>query len=72
MPRMTPSLFPTYGDHADTTSHPYRFPSGLTLFLPPLRALKAQKSKQKLKLTFEEPAKKTLISLSVQCSNVHC
>lgn len=56
---MSPSSFPTHGDHADTPSQPNRSSSGLTLVLPPLSALKAQKSKKKLKLTYEEPVRKT-------------
>ncbi|OJT09186.1 Bromodomain-containing protein 9 [Trametes pubescens] len=56
---MSPSSFPAHGDHADTPNHPNRSSSGLTLVLPPLSALKAQKSKKKLKLTYEEPVKKT-------------
>lgn len=56
---MSPSSFPAHGDHADTPSQPNRSSSGLTLVLPPLSALKAQKSKKKLKLTYEEPVKKT-------------
>ncbi|KAI8977731.1 hypothetical protein BD414DRAFT_524360 [Trametes punicea] len=54
---MSPSSFPAHDDHADSPGYATKSSSGLTLVLPPLSAIKAQKSKKKLKLTLEEPVK---------------
>ncbi|KAI0367094.1 hypothetical protein BV20DRAFT_970968 [Pilatotrama ljubarskyi] len=56
---MSPSSFPAHDDHAEPSSHAVKSSSGLTLVLPPLSAVKAQKAKKKIKLTYEEPVKKT-------------
>ncbi|KAI0643446.1 hypothetical protein C8Q79DRAFT_979029 [Trametes meyenii] len=55
---MSPSSFPAHNDHAESSSHASRSSSGLTLVLPPLSAVKAQKARKKIKLTYEEPVKK--------------
>ncbi|KAH9847739.1 hypothetical protein C2E23DRAFT_847173 [Lenzites betulinus] len=56
---MSPSSFPAHDDHAESSSHVHKTSSGLTFVLPPLSAVKAQKTKKKIKLTYEEPVKKT-------------
>ncbi|KAI0354547.1 hypothetical protein OH77DRAFT_1426157 [Trametes cingulata] len=55
---MSPSSFPAHDDHAESSNHANKSSSGLTLVLPPLSAVKAQKAKKKIKLTYEEPVKK--------------
>ena len=45
-------------DYPETSQHAASTSSGLKLVLPSLSALKAQKTKKKIKLTYEEPAKK--------------
>ncbi|KAI0668133.1 hypothetical protein C8Q78DRAFT_980782 [Trametes maxima] len=55
---MSPSSFSAHNDHAESSSHAGRPSSGLTLVLPPLSAVKAQKAKKKIRLTYEEPVKK--------------
>ncbi|KAI0824381.1 hypothetical protein BC628DRAFT_1379256 [Trametes gibbosa] len=56
---MSPSSFAAHDNHAESSSHVHKTSSGLTFVLPPLSAIKAQKSKKKIKLTYEEPVKKT-------------
>ncbi|KAI0773069.1 hypothetical protein BD413DRAFT_311580 [Trametes elegans] len=55
---MSPSSFSTHDGHAESSSHANKSTSGLTLVLPPLSAVKAQKGKKKIKLTYEEPVRK--------------
>ncbi|RPD66425.1 hypothetical protein L226DRAFT_479067 [Lentinus tigrinus ALCF2SS1-7] len=47
-----------HNDHAQPSQSPAKPSRGLTLVLPSLSALKAQKAKKKIKLTYEEPVKK--------------
>ncbi|RDX56462.1 hypothetical protein OH76DRAFT_389097 [Lentinus brumalis] len=44
--------------HAESSQTPAKPSKGLTLVLPSLSALKAQKARKKIKLTYEEPVKK--------------
>ncbi|TBU42040.1 hypothetical protein BD309DRAFT_963932 [Dichomitus squalens] len=55
---MSSTSFATHDDHAESSQHASKSSTGLTFVLPPLSALKAQKSKKKIKLTYEEPVKK--------------
>ena len=55
---MSSNPFPAHDDHAQTSQNGSKPSTGLTFVLPPLSALKAQKNKKKVKLTYEEPAKK--------------
>ena len=52
---MSSPSFSAYDDHAPSPQHAK---SGLTFVLPPLSAVKAQKSKKKIKLNLGEPVKK--------------
>ena len=54
---MGPSSFSAHDDHAESSGHANKSSSGLTFVLPPLSAVKAQKSKKKIKLSYEEPVK---------------
>ncbi|KAI0750376.1 hypothetical protein C8Q74DRAFT_364477 [Fomes fomentarius] len=47
-----------HNDHAGPSNNLSKSSSGLTFVLPPLSAVKAQKGKKKIKLTYEEPVKK--------------
>ncbi len=47
-----------HNDHAGPSNNLPKSSSGLTFVLPPLSAVKAQKGKKKIKLTYEEPVKK--------------
>ncbi|KAI0631373.1 hypothetical protein C8Q77DRAFT_1159174 [Trametes polyzona] len=55
---MSPSSFPAHDNHGESSSHANKPSTGLTFVLPPLSAVKAQKSKKKIKLTYDEPVKK--------------
>ncbi|KAI1793692.1 hypothetical protein LXA43DRAFT_1000031 [Ganoderma leucocontextum] len=55
---MSSNPFPAHDDHPESSQNASKPSTGLTFVLPPLSALKAQKSKKKVKLTYEEPAKK--------------
>ncbi|KAM5545551.1 hypothetical protein V8D89_000589 [Ganoderma adspersum] len=55
---MSSNPFAAHDDHAGTSQNGSKPSTGLTFVLPPLSALKAQKNKKKVKLTYEEPAKK--------------
>ena len=55
---MSSASYPPHDNHAESSQHAAKSSSGLTFVLPPLSALKAQKPKKKIKLTYEEPVKK--------------
>ncbi|PIL34622.1 hypothetical protein GSI_03401 [Ganoderma sinense ZZ0214-1] len=55
---MSSNSFAALDDHAESSQNGSKSSTGLTFVLPPLSALKAQKSRKKVKLTYEEPAKK--------------
>ena len=55
---MSSNSFAAHDDHAENLQNGSKPSTGLTFVLPPLSALKAQKNKKKVKLTYEEPAKK--------------
>ena len=55
---MSSTPFAAHDDHAESSQHAAKPSTGLTFVLPPLSALKAQKTKKKIKLTYEEPVKK--------------
>ena len=55
---MSSTSYPPHDDYPGGSQQPEKASSGLRLVLPSLSALKAQKSKKKIKLTFGEPVKK--------------
>ena len=55
---MSSSSYPPHDVHPDSSQNTNKPSTGLTFVLPPLSALKAQKPKKKIKLTYEEPVKK--------------
>ncbi|KAH9940042.1 uncharacterized protein BXZ73DRAFT_43030 [Epithele typhae] len=55
---MSSTSYSPLDSHAESSSHATKPSSGLTFVLPPLSALKAQKTKKKIKLTYEEPPKR--------------
>ena len=55
---MSEPAYSPFDNHPESSSHAQKSSSGLTLVLPSLSALRAQKTKKKIKLTYEEPVKK--------------
>lgn len=55
---MSSSSYPPRDDYPGSSHQPEKASSGLRLVLPSLSALKAQKTKKKIKLTYGEPVKK--------------
>ena len=55
---MSSPSYLAHDSHAESSQTPHRPSKGLTLVLPSLSALKAQKAKKKIKLTYDEPVKK--------------
>ena len=53
---MSSSSYPPHDVHPDSSQNTNKPSTGLTFVLPPLSALKAQKPKKKIKLTYGEPA----------------
>ena len=54
---MSSPSFLAHDAHTQSPQHATKSSSGLTFVLPPLSAVKAQKSKKKIKLSYEEPVK---------------
>ena len=55
---MSSPSFLAHDAHTQSPQHATKSSSGLTFVLPPLSAVKAQKGKKKIKLTYEVPVKK--------------
>ena len=54
---MSSPSFSAHDDHAHSPQHANKSTARLSFVLPPLSAVKAQKSKKRIKLTVSEPVK---------------